>query len=81
VDRGATFIWPDGEPNPGPGGIYARLKEARHTLDHFDEEVRSRMPMPDEARALRLAPRRPGIPPHPHRLRHPRPPLRSATPS
>jgi GntR family transcriptional regulator len=25
-------------------------------LDHFDEEVRSRMPMPDEGRALRLAP-------------------------
>ncbi len=45
--------------NPGPGGIYARLEETGHTLDHFDEEVRSRMPMPDEARALRLSP---GVP-------------------
>ncbi len=47
------------EPNPGPGGIYARLEEAGHVLDHFDEEVRSRMPMPEEARALRLLP---GVP-------------------
>ena len=43
----------------GPGGIYARLEEAGHVLDHFDEEVRSRMPMPEEARALRLLP---GVP-------------------
>jgi GntR family transcriptional regulator len=47
------------EPNPGPGGIYARLEESGHVLDHFEEEVRSRMPMPDEARALRLVP---GVP-------------------
>lgn len=50
---------PIADPNPGPGGIYARLEEAGHTLDHFDEEIRSRMPMPDEARALRLSP---GVP-------------------
>lgn len=47
------------EPNSGPGGIYARLEEAGHTLDHFDEEVRSRMPTPGEARALLLSP---GVP-------------------
>jgi GntR family transcriptional regulator len=47
------------QPNTGPGGIYARLEESGHTLDHFDEEVRARMPMPDETRALRLAP---GVP-------------------
>jgi GntR family transcriptional regulator len=47
------------EPNPGPGGIYARLEEAGHVLDHFDEEVRSRMPTPEEARTLRLMP---GVP-------------------
>lgn len=47
------------ETNPGPGGIYARLEESGHTLDHFDEEVRSRMPTPEEARALRLSP---GVP-------------------
>jgi len=41
--------------NPGPGGIYARLEESGHRLDHFTEEVTSRMPTPDEARALRLS--------------------------
>jgi GntR family transcriptional regulator len=39
----------------GPGGIYARLEETGHTLDHFDEEIRARMPTPGETRALRLA--------------------------
>lgn len=43
------------EPNPGPGGIYARLEELGHHLDHFDEEVKARMPAPDEVRTLRLA--------------------------
>ncbi|HUR06159.1 MAG TPA: GntR family transcriptional regulator [Nonomuraea sp.] len=44
------------EPDTGPGGIYARLEEMGHRLDHFDEEVKSRMPMREEAKALRLAP-------------------------
>jgi len=47
------------EPNSGPGGIYARLEELGHRLDHFTEEIRARMPLRDEARALRLAP---GVP-------------------
>jgi GntR family transcriptional regulator len=42
------------QPNPGPGGIYARLEEAGHTLDRFTEEVTARMPTPDEARLLSL---------------------------
>jgi GntR family transcriptional regulator len=46
-------------PNPGPGGIYARLEEAGHTLDRFAEEVAARMPTPDEARILALPP---GVP-------------------
>jgi len=50
---------PMAETDTGPGGIYARLEETGHALDHFDEEVRARMPMPDETRALRLAP---GVP-------------------
>ncbi len=41
--------------NPGPGGIYARLEEAGHTLERFTEEVTARMPTPDEARLLSLA--------------------------
>lgn len=47
------------EPNPGPGGIYARLEEAGHTLERFTEEVSARMPTPEEARALALPP---GVP-------------------
>ncbi|MFD9794575.1 GntR family transcriptional regulator [Streptomyces sp. NPDC059070] len=43
------------EPNPGPGGIYARLEEKGHRLDHFDEEIRARMPSPHEVRTLHLA--------------------------
>ncbi len=46
---------PIAEPNPGPGGIYARLEELGHRLDHFDEEVKARMPTPDEVKTLRLA--------------------------
>lgn len=47
------------QPNPGPGGIYARLEEAGHVLERFTEEVSARMPAPDEARALALPP---GVP-------------------
>jgi GntR family transcriptional regulator len=43
----------------GPGGIYARLEEAGHVLDHFTEEVGARMPTPDERRDLEIGP---GIP-------------------
>lgn len=50
---------PIADPNPGPGGIYARLEEAGHTLDRFSEEVAARMPTPDEARVLALSP---GVP-------------------
>lgn len=44
------------EPDTGPGGIYARLEEMGYRLAHFDEEVRSRMPMHEEVKALRLPP-------------------------
>ncbi|MFI0734464.1 GntR family transcriptional regulator [Streptomyces sp. NPDC021225] len=46
---------PIAQPNPGPGGIYARLEEMGHHLDHFDEEIRARMPSPQEVRTLHLA--------------------------
>lgn len=48
-----------GEVDTGPGGIYARLEELGHRLDHFDEEVSARMPTPDEREALSLGP---GVP-------------------
>lgn len=47
------------EHDTGPGGIYARLEESGHLLDHFVEEVAARMPTPDERRALQLSP---GVP-------------------
>ena len=43
------------ERETGPGGIYARLEEAGHRLKRFAEDVTSRMPTEEEARALRLA--------------------------
>jgi GntR family transcriptional regulator len=46
-------------PNPGPGGIYARLEENGHILERFTEEVAARMPTPEEARVLALPP---GVP-------------------
>ena len=42
------------ETNTGPGGLYARIEELGHRLHRFTEEVRARMPSPDEARALDL---------------------------
>ena len=50
---------PISDPNPGPGGIYARLEESGHILERFTEEVSARMPTPDEARILALPP---GVP-------------------
>jgi GntR family transcriptional regulator len=43
------------DPNPGPGGIYARLEDQGHTLARFTEDVTARMPTPDEARVLGLS--------------------------
>jgi len=47
------------EANTGPGGIYARLEELGHRLRRFTEDVRARMPLPEETRALQLPP---GVP-------------------
>ena len=50
---------PIADPNPGPGGIYARLEEQGNTLERFTEEVSARMPTPQEVRLLALPP---GVP-------------------
>jgi GntR family transcriptional regulator len=50
---------PIADPNPGPGGIYARLEEGGHVLERFTEDVSARMPTPEEARVLQLGP---GVP-------------------
>jgi GntR family transcriptional regulator len=41
-------------PDTGPGGVYARLGDLGYSPVHFTEEVRSRMPQPEEARLLKL---------------------------
>ncbi|MFC4533764.1 GntR family transcriptional regulator [Sphaerisporangium dianthi] len=43
------------QPDTGPGGVYARLRDLGHTPVHFTEEVRARMPAPDEADRLALS--------------------------
>lgn len=43
-------------PDPGPGGIYARLADLGAAPARFREEIRTRMPTRDEANALQLAP-------------------------
>lgn len=54
------------ELNTGPGGGYARLEEKGYRLTRFREEIRLRMPSPDEVGSLRLSP---GIPvAHLHRI-------------
>ncbi|WP_100475690.1 GntR family transcriptional regulator [Mycobacteroides abscessus] len=40
------------QENTGPGGIYSRLEESGHVLAAFSEEVRARMPAPEERQAL-----------------------------
>lgn len=42
------------QENTGPGGLYARLEEAGHTLGRFEERVTARAATADEADALKL---------------------------
>lgn len=42
------------EPDTGAGGVYARLAELGHAPASFTEELRSRMPAPEERTALEL---------------------------
>jgi GntR family transcriptional regulator len=42
------------EQDTGPGGTYARLAELGHEPTRFREDVRARMPQPEEVTALDL---------------------------
>lgn len=42
------------QADTGTGGTYARLEELGHRLGRFQEDLSARMPLPDEARAIRL---------------------------
>lgn len=46
-------------PDPGPGGIYARLEESGHRLQRFTEEVGARLPTAEEQRELEIGDRTP----------------------
>jgi GntR family transcriptional regulator len=43
------------QPDTGPGGTYARLADLGHAPARFREDLRSRMPSPDEADRLEIA--------------------------
>ncbi|MFD7808625.1 GntR family transcriptional regulator [Streptomyces cellulosae] len=49
------------QEDTGPGGTYARLAELGHEPVHFREEIRSRMPSPDEVTQLGISPGTPVI--------------------
>ncbi|XDV66032.1 GntR family transcriptional regulator [Streptomyces sp. R33] len=55
LDAALVAGTPIAEPDSGPGGIYARLAELGQEPVRFREEVRSRMPSPEETDRLRLA--------------------------
>ncbi|GAB1824579.1 GntR family transcriptional regulator [Herbidospora cretacea] len=48
-------------PDTGPGGVYARLGDLGYLPAHFTEELRARMPQPQEAELLHLPPGNPII--------------------
>lgn len=52
---------PIAELDPGPGGIYARLAEVGHAPARFREDLRSRMPRPEETERLAIAPGTPVV--------------------
>jgi GntR family transcriptional regulator len=52
---------PIAQPDPGPGGIYARLAEVGHAPARFREDLRSRMPRPEEIEGLAIAPGTPVV--------------------
>lgn len=47
---------PIDQPNPGPGGIYARMEDKGMTFERYDEEISARMPTQEEVRLLHLPP-------------------------
>jgi GntR family transcriptional regulator len=49
------------QPDSGPGGVYARLAEVGHAPARFREDLRSRMPGPEEIERLVIAPGTPVV--------------------
>jgi GntR family transcriptional regulator len=42
------------QEDTGPGGVYARIEEQGLRLTRYEEELKARMPTPDEIRSLHL---------------------------
>lgn len=55
LPRGVTRNTGIEQVDTGTGGVYARLEEAGHALDRFEETVGARMPSPAERSQLGLA--------------------------
>lgn len=49
------------QPDTGTGGVYARLADLGHAPARFREDLRSRMPQPEETERLEIAPGTPVI--------------------
>jgi GntR family transcriptional regulator len=49
------------QPDTGPGGTYARLADLGHAPTHVREDLRARMPEPEEAERLALPPGTPVV--------------------
>ena len=47
---------PIDQPNPGPGGIYARMEDKGMVFERYDEEISARMPTEEETALLQLPP-------------------------
>lgn len=52
---------PIAQPDPGPGGVYARLADLGMAPVDFTEELRARMPSPEEVELLALPPATPVV--------------------
>ncbi|MCX4629231.1 MULTISPECIES: GntR family transcriptional regulator [unclassified Streptomyces] len=52
---------PIAQPDPGPGGVYARLADLGMAPADFTEELRARMPSSDEVELLALLPATPVV--------------------
>jgi GntR family transcriptional regulator len=42
------------QENTGPGGVYARIEEQGLQLTRYEEQLKARMPTPEETRSLNL---------------------------
>jgi len=61
LSAGLAAGTPIAEPDTGPGGIYARLRDQGHGPARFREDLRARMPLPEESERLELTAGTPAV--------------------